>query len=183
MNVIKTPIIQAILGYTWPGIEFGEPPSPAYTFFEYVDVVRRGTLEEFEQIQNDTAEWWFPTLDRGAGSLIHFAVDHGRLDMVTHLVETLQVPVNQQALNGLWTPLHRCARLIHYKHAPFFDIFEFLLKHGADPNLVTADDDEDCPPCTALDLVVKKVRIDSVLVRFCSDSSELCRDINGKKGR
>lgn len=26
--------MQAIAGYTWPGIEFGEPPSCAYTFFE-----------------------------------------------------------------------------------------------------------------------------------------------------
>jgi ankyrin repeat protein len=104
--------------------------------------------------------------------------------MVTYLVETLQVPINQQALNGLWTPLHRCARLIHYKHAHFFDIFEFLLKHGADPKLLTADDDEDCPPCTAFDLVVKKVRrIDSDVVRFFSDSYELCRDISGKKER
>ena len=25
---------QAINGYTWPGIEFGEPPSCKYTFFE-----------------------------------------------------------------------------------------------------------------------------------------------------
>lgn len=29
---------QAINGFTWPGIEFGEPPNVAYTFFE----VRRG---------------------------------------------------------------------------------------------------------------------------------------------
>ena len=26
--------LQAIYGYTWPGIEFGEPPSCPYTFFE-----------------------------------------------------------------------------------------------------------------------------------------------------
>jgi hypothetical protein len=26
--------LQAICGYTWPGIEFGEPPSCPYTFFE-----------------------------------------------------------------------------------------------------------------------------------------------------
>lgn len=27
-------VLQAICGYTWPGIEYGEPPTPAYTFFE-----------------------------------------------------------------------------------------------------------------------------------------------------
>jgi len=26
--------VQAICGYTWPGIEYGEPPSCPYTFFE-----------------------------------------------------------------------------------------------------------------------------------------------------
>jgi hypothetical protein len=33
---------QAICGYTWPGIEYGEPPSCAYTFFE---VRRNGNVE------------------------------------------------------------------------------------------------------------------------------------------
>ena len=132
-------IRRAVLGFTWPGIEDGEPPSPMYSFFEYVDAMRNGTLEEFTKIQEQTKEWWSPTLDRGAGALIHFAVDHGRLDMVRHLLENLRVPVNQQSLNGQWTPLHRCARMIHYKHAPYFAIFELLLTHGADPDLETED--------------------------------------------
>lgn len=99
-------------------------------------------------------------MDRGAGSLLHFAVDHGRLDMVTYLIDNVKVPVNQQSLNGLWTPLHRCAQIIHYNHAPFFDIFEFLLARGADPTLQTsaASDDDDCHPCTAIELVVNKAR-------------------------
>ena len=130
---------RAILGFTWPGIEDGEPPSPRYSFFEYVDSVRNGTLGEFTEIQEQTKEWWSPTLDRGAGALIHFAVDHGRLDMVRHLLENLLVPVNHQSLNGQWTPLHRCARMVHYKHAPYFAIFELLLAHGADPDLETED--------------------------------------------
>jgi hypothetical protein len=141
---------KAILGYTWPGIEDGEPPFPAYSFFEYVDAVRTSTLESFLDIQERTKEWWFPTLDRGAGALIHFAVDHGRLDMVKYLIEELKVPVNHQALNGNWTPLHRCARMVHYKHAPFFDIFELLLAHGGDPELETEEG------LTAMDLVVQK---------------------------
>lgn len=101
--------------------------------------------------------------------MLHFAVDHGRLDMVTYLIMTVKVPINQQSLNGLWTPLHRCARLIHYKHAPFFEIFEFLLQHGADPMLQTADDDDECPPCTPFDLVVHKARLLSLFVRISTD--------------
>ena len=31
---LPAPTSQDILGYTWPGIEYGEPPSCAYTFFE-----------------------------------------------------------------------------------------------------------------------------------------------------
>jgi hypothetical protein len=141
---------RAILGFTWPGIEDGEPPSPLYSFFEYVDSVRNGTLEDFNVIQEQTKEWWSPNLDRGAGALIHFAVDHGRLDMVRHLLKDLRVPVNHQSLNGHWTPLHRCARMIHYKHAPYFAIFELLLAQGADPDLETEDG------FVSRDLVVQK---------------------------
>ena len=141
---------RAILGYTWPGIEDGEPPVPRYSFFEYVESIRSAeSLDDFKQIQEQTKEWWSPTLDRGAGALIHFAVDHGRLDMVRYLVEELNVPVNHQSLNGQWTPLHRCARMVHYKHAPYFDIFEYLLAHGADPELECEEG------LVALDLVVQ----------------------------
>lgn len=140
----------AILGYTWPGIEDGEPPTPKYSFFEYVDTMRNGTIEDFQKIQEQTKEWWSATLDRGAGALIHFAVDHGRLDMVKYLLDDLHVHVNHQSLNGQWTPLHRCARMIHYKHAPYFDIFELLLARGADPHLETEDG------LLPFDLVVQK---------------------------
>ena len=141
---------RAIMGYTWPGIEEGEPPVPMYSFFEYVDSMRNGTLEDFKSIQEQTKEWWSATLDRGAGALIHFAVDHGRLDVVRYLLDDLRVPVNHQSLNGQWTPLHRCARMVHYKHAPYFEIFELLLAQGADPDLETEDG---IPP---RDLVVLK---------------------------
>lgn len=129
---------------------------------QYVDAVRSGNLGEFQKIQESSKEWWFPTLDRGAGALLHFAVDHGQIDMVKYLVESAMVPINQKSHNGDWTPLHRCAHMVHYKHAPFFDIFEYLLQHGADPSLRTASGydgkDEYFPSCTPLDLVVKKVR-------------------------
>lgn len=126
--------------------------------------MRHGTLEEFKRIQDLTKEWWFPTLDRGAGALLHFAVDHGRLDMIKYLIEEIRVPVNQLSLNNGWTPLHRCARLVHYTHAPFFDIFEYLLAWGADPAIKTQaskddDDSADEKDCTALDLVVEKARL------------------------
>lgn len=115
---------------------------------------------EFKRIQEISKDWWFPTLDRGAGALLHFAVDHGRLNMVQLLIEEEGVPVNQRSHNGGWTPLHRCAQVVHYTHAPFMEIFEYLLQHGADPDLLTYDDEDDSmyeTPCSVLDLVVKKV--------------------------
>ena len=118
-------------------------------------------MEDFKRIQDLTKEWWFPTLDRGAGALLHFAVDHGRLDMIKYLIEEIRVPVNQLSLNHGWTPLHRCARLVHYTHAPFFDIFECLLASGADPAIKTKPNDDNdesmlYKDCTAFDLVVEK---------------------------
>lgn len=142
---------RAILGYTWPGIEEGDEPFPKYSFFEYVEAVRTSTIDEFKRVQEATEEWWSPTLDRGAGCALHFAVDAGRLDMVRYLLEEVKVPVNQQAsLNCNWTPLHRCSRMVHYTHAPFMDIFEFLLGHGADPSL---PDEQGLVP---IELVVKQ---------------------------
>jgi ankyrin repeat protein len=121
--------------------------------------VRFGNLAKFLQLEAATKGWWFPTLDRGAGALIHFAVDHGRLNMVKYLVEQRQVPVNQRDRTKGWTPLHRCAYVAHYHHAPYFDIFEYLLSVGADPSLRAYPQRQgDSVPLgrQALDLVVKK---------------------------
>ena len=96
--------LQAISGRTWSGIEYGEAPQYAYSFFQarvcqrarqvevmeaeqayrctpaqYVDAVRRGDLTEFKTIEAETADWWFPTLDRGAGAALHIAADHGQV--------------------------------------------------------------------------------------------------------
>lgn len=98
--------MQAIGGYTWPGIEYGEPPSCMYTFFEvrraalwrlpppalllpdrcspnplvqYVDALRTGDVRRFEAVEAACHGWWFPGLDRGAGAALHFAVDHGQV--------------------------------------------------------------------------------------------------------
>ena len=106
---------QDILGYTWPGIEYGEPPSCAYTFFEvrgtsqevhapfaapppttshrplrlapqYIDALRLGDLARFRRLEAACQGWYTPSLDRGAGAALHFAVDHGRLEAVKYLV-------------------------------------------------------------------------------------------------
>ena len=97
-------------------------------------------------------------MDRGAGALLHFAVDHGQFDMVKFLIDQRGVPVNQRCRATGWTPLHRCAFIAHYKHAPFLQIFEYLLSHGADPELKTLGDRHRPQPATALDLAVNKVR-------------------------
>jgi hypothetical protein len=46
---------------------------------QYVDAVRCGDLTEFKTIEAETADWWFPTLDRGAGAALHIAADHGQV--------------------------------------------------------------------------------------------------------
>ena len=90
-------------------------------------------------------------MDRGAGALLHFAVDHGRLAMVRFLVEQRGVAVNQRVAGTGATPLHRCAAVAHYKHASFMEIFDYLLAAGADPGLRTHDG------AGVLDLTVEKV--------------------------
>ncbi|PRW61553.1 Malonyl- -acyl carrier mitochondrial [Chlorella sorokiniana] len=103
--LIEDGLRKAINGYTWPGIEFGEPPSCKHTFFEpmlllqYVDALRFGDLERFRRIEAATQGWYWPELDRGAGAALHFACDHGQLEAVRFLV------------------------------------FEYLLQKGADPSL------------------------------------------------
>lgn len=102
--------------------------------------------------------WWFPTLDRGAGALLHFAADHGQLAAARFLVEQRGAHVNQRDGSQGWTPLHRCAHMAHYLHAPFMHLFEYLLSCGADPELLTYPPrDGNAPGLKALDLAVKKV--------------------------
>ena len=111
-------MMQAIGGFTWPGIEWGEPPGYKYSFFEvrrpvlatvsstdvcdmhtmpacallidtrllmravftqYIDALRLGHLDHFEEIEEDSGDWWFPTMDRGAGAALHFAAEHGQV--------------------------------------------------------------------------------------------------------
>ena len=46
---------------------------------QYIDALRLGHLEHFEEIEEDSGDWWFPTLDRGAGAALHFAAEHGQV--------------------------------------------------------------------------------------------------------
>ena len=51
-----------------------------------------------------------------------------QLEAARYLVEQRRVPVNQRDRAGGWTPLLRCARVAHCKHAPFLELFELLLQ-------------------------------------------------------
>ncbi|KAL4452734.1 hypothetical protein ABPG75_008396 [Micractinium tetrahymenae] len=128
---------KGINGYTWPGIEFGEPPSCAYTFFEYCDAIRFGDLKRFLEIEAACKEWFFPTLDRGAGTLLHIAADHGQLQAAKFLIEQRGVDVNQQDRSHGWTPLMRAARVAHYQDRPHMELFEYLLQKGADASILS----------------------------------------------
>lgn len=53
---------------------------------QYCDAIRFGDLPRFLEIEAACAEWYFPTLDRGAGALLHIAADHGQLAAAKFLV-------------------------------------------------------------------------------------------------
>lgn len=48
---------------------------------QYVDSLRLGKLALFRKIEDETSDWWFPTLDRGLGACLHFAADHGQVGL------------------------------------------------------------------------------------------------------
>ena len=50
---------------------------------QYVDALRLGDIGLFKEIEAESGDWWFPTLDRGAGACIHFAADHGQASFLT----------------------------------------------------------------------------------------------------
>ena len=61
-----------------------------------------------------------------------------QLECVKFLVEQRGAPVNQKDLGQGWTPLHRCAQMAHHTHAPYMEIFEYLLQNGADGRLLSS---------------------------------------------
>ncbi|CAK0736733.1 hypothetical protein CVIRNUC_000794 [Coccomyxa viridis] len=156
-------ILKAIGGFTWPGIEWGEPPGYKYSFFEYIDALRLGHLNHFEEIEEDSGDWWFPTMDRGAGAALHFAAEHGQLECVRFLAEHRRVEINQHDLRWGWTPLMRCAHMAHHTNMPYLALFEHLLQQGADASLtgravtITGIELPD-ETVTAVDVAVKKGR-------------------------
>ncbi len=53
-------------------------PHSTLLALQYIDALRFGNLEKFKMIEEACKGWWFPTLDRGLGAALHFAVDHGQ---------------------------------------------------------------------------------------------------------
>ena len=129
-----------------------------------MDTLKCGDIEGFKRIEDTDGDWWFPTLDRGAGCALHFAVAAGQLDAARFLVNERGVPVNQRMRIGGYTPLHICAQFAHDRSRPYLEIYAFLLGAGANPQLMTdecADDARDggvVPPKTVYDLCVKRGR-------------------------
>lgn len=85
-----------------------------------------------------------------------------QLACVKFLVEARNAQVNQQTAKFGWTPLHHCARMAHYRHAPYLQIFQYLLEQGADPRLCTWLPDPQAKTRTGqqslpLDMAVNKV--------------------------
>ncbi|KAK9861407.1 hypothetical protein WJX84_003615 [Apatococcus fuscideae] len=124
--------------------------------------LRLGNLELFKAIEKESTSWWSTQLDRGAGTVLHIAAEHGQLECVKFLVEQRGAHVNQQDYKQGWTPLHRCARMAHHRHAHFLHIFQYLLNHGANADLMTFHGFEDLaqgtmdPPLSVMDVAVSK---------------------------
>ena len=55
------------------------PRAPASA--QYIDAVRSGDIERFKCVEKQCAGRYSPTLDRGEGAALHFAVDAGQLNM------------------------------------------------------------------------------------------------------
>lgn len=159
---------------------------PSSFYVQYIDAARSGDLATFKKVEAATTAFWFPLLDRGNGPVLHFAIDHGRLDIIKYLVEHHKVEVNQQDVSRGLTALHRCARVAHYKHRPFLEIFEFLLQHGADPDILSFPDKGkgNTKRLTVLDVVVEqgygwekgevRDRLSALVLKYGSSSSSSC---------
>ena len=57
-----------------------------------MDAIRRGDLDTFRDIEAACGDWWFPTLDRGAGAALHIAVDHGQARERAHSALRREAP-------------------------------------------------------------------------------------------
>jgi hypothetical protein len=66
---------------SWKDSEYGEPPSAGCSYAEYCKSVAAGNISRFKELEEASAGWWTPLLDRGSGGLLHIAADHGQLEM------------------------------------------------------------------------------------------------------
>ncbi len=46
---------------------------------QYCDAIRLGNLELFKAIEKESTSWWSTQLDRGAGTVLHIAAEHGQV--------------------------------------------------------------------------------------------------------
>jgi ankyrin repeat protein len=79
-----------------------------------------------------------------------------QLACVKFLVEQRKVEVNQRDLRKGWTPLLRCANMAHHTHAPYLEIFEYLLQQGADASLLSDPDPQTGRQLSAVDIAVQQ---------------------------
>lgn len=78
---------------------------------QYVDALRLGDVARFKSIEAESGDWWFASLDRGAGAALHFAADHGQ---VTSSVSCRFKSVDDVSHQGMETLLHGLAVLSFY---------------------------------------------------------------------
>lgn len=129
-----------------------------------MNALKRGDIARFKDIEATDGDWWFVRLDRGAGAALHFAVAAGQLEAVEFLIREREAPVNQQSRSNGHTPLHVCARLVHERKKPYLEIYDLLLRHGADPTILTDECEDDlirggvAEPRSVYDLCVKRGR-------------------------
>lgn len=57
--------------------------TPETLLTQYVDALRLGDVARFKGIEAESRDWWFASLDRGAGAALHFAADHGQVTTST----------------------------------------------------------------------------------------------------
>ena len=69
------------LPLTWTDAQYGLPPSAGCTYAAYCKPVMDGNVSRFLEMEDLSAGWWTPLLDRGSGGLLHIACDHGQLEM------------------------------------------------------------------------------------------------------
>jgi len=84
-------------------------------------------VKYLKEVKNADDSW-----DKNMESALHVAVQNRRFGVVKYLIDQLHYEVDSKDYNG-WTPLHYAA------WSGEIEIFDFLMKKGANPLLVTSD--------------------------------------------